>query len=96
MFHSLLRSTLAPVSSAVSGGSAAVPCEEIDALVTASTAALFLARIGEAEDGYTCLLAGRRRAEVLQREGHPWAPELVERYHRAEASYADRCGIALG
>jgi hypothetical protein len=72
-----------------------LPDEEIDALVTAVDDAVALAAEGKFAAGYDLLLAGLRCARQGEREGHPWAGELVMRYEVAMENYCASYGVRL-
>jgi hypothetical protein len=42
--------------------------------------------------GYDCLLSGLNLARELQRQGKPWAAELVRRYEQVVDAFQERYG----
>jgi hypothetical protein len=52
-----------------------------------------LASKGDIAAGRDVLRAGLARAAAAQRDGHPWAAELIRYYQDALADYARRHGL---
>jgi hypothetical protein len=67
-----------------------LPREEGDVLATALLAAAYLAGQGRPEDGYRCLRACARRAELAHCAGETWAGALAARYREVMDGFAAR------
>jgi hypothetical protein len=67
-----------------------LPHEELYLLRNAIEAALLHASSGQCAEGYHELTYGLRRAEMMCRDGIPWAQELEARYQRALRGFRSR------
>ena len=72
-----------------------VPNTEMNGLMLTLEEAISLAVSGYLADGYDCLVAGLRQAELQQGQGHGWADELVRRYRDSLEAYVVRYGVRL-
>jgi hypothetical protein len=73
-----------------------MPYEELELLRNAIDAAVVEAGCGSCDEGYSELSYGLRRAEMMQRDGLPWARDLAASYTDAIQAYCARYRLTAG
>lgn len=71
-----------------------LPVEEVELLRNAIESAEVQAGFGQCGEGYSELAYGLHRAEMMLRDGIPWASELQTQYRSALDEYCSRFRLA--
>jgi len=72
-----------------------VPERELDRFMRTVDKAGCLARLGRLVEGHAELVCALCRAEGLEREEQPWAPELTSLYRRSLDCYCETYGARI-